>query len=154
MSGWDRFMDASNFLPIALNSPFYQAFVFSGMHEDGSREWGSCYVTGNSSSDYTGFGAYCKEGQEPICSHDVKIDGTWVSNANDPTQISPKEMIYRWTSLDNGKSVELHGIGTHSGVVPVVSGSPAPGAQPKEVFCQWYEASSSKTFARSMACIE
>jgi hypothetical protein len=147
MSGWDRFMDLSTFIPAVSTSAFYQAFVFSCTHPDGRREWGACYVIGSSSTNYTGFGAYCKEGEEPICAHEIEIEGKWVTNAQNPALISPASMIHRWTSPDTGKSVELHANPTHSGA--------ASGSGPtNELFCQWYEKNRSRKFARSMAAIE
>lgn len=148
MSGFDRFMDVSRFLPAVLLSPFYQAFVYSKCHEDGRLAWGACYVYGSGPDDYTGFGAYCIEGEEPVCSHDVEFDGTWVANANDRSQIAPLEMTYRWKSLDNGKSVELKAVPTHSTILDLGA------AKVGEVFCEWEEKSAPAGYARSMAAIE
>jgi hypothetical protein len=144
MSGWDRFMDQNTFLPVFAN-PIYIAFVFSGIDKHGVREWGASYFTGQSSTNYSSFGAYCREGEEPICSHEVKTDITYVSNANDPTKISPLKGVYRWTDLNNGKSVEIHATGTHSGLI---------GGGTNEVFLDWHEKHGAQKFVRSMAVWE
>jgi hypothetical protein len=137
MSGFDRFVTANTF-GAALANPLYQAFVFSGIHEDGRREWGASYITGTNSNNFSGFGAYCKEGEEPICSHDVHLDCTWVQNADNPTQIAPLNAVYRWEQ--NGRRAELHFNGTHSGG--------------REVFGTWRERNSPGRFVRSMAALE
>jgi hypothetical protein len=144
MSGFDRFLTSQTFLPVFAN-PLYQAFVFSGIHEDGTREWGASYFTGTSLTNYSSFGAYCRDGEAPIVSHDVKVDINYVSNANNPNQIQPKEAVYSWTDLDTGKSVHIHGRGTHSALLN--------GGAVGEVFVDWHE-NRSKPFARSMAAWE
>lgn len=144
MSGFDRFMDQNTFLPVFAN-PIFVSFVFCGIAADGRREWGGAYFTRQKSSDYTSFGAYCREGEEPICSHDVKTDITYVSNANDPTKIQPLEGTYRWTDLNNGKSVEMHVAPTHSAVV-------ASGIN--QLVVNWQEQHGAAKFVRSLGAWE
>jgi hypothetical protein len=130
MGGSDRFYD-----PTALGaafSEFYVAFVFSGVHPDGRREWGQVYIVDNKS-----FGVYVKDGERPIVSNNVKLNAVYVSNPADPTDIAPREL----TASFEGK--ELHWTGTSTAIPPST-----------DFFGPWYERHSSSDFVRSLGAVE
>ncbi len=136
-AGFDWFKTSDVFAS-ALANPLYMAFVYSGIHNDGKKEWGASYITGQDPDNFASFGVYCKDGDEPICTHDVQFEGTWVHNVNDPSQIRPLEMTYYLEQ--GGRKAELHFEATHS------TGNQAVG--------RWWSKKSSKTFARQMTAIE
>lgn len=70
LGGWDRM-----FRLTAMQASYGQLFfgiVCSGIRSDGCREWGCAMIFGKKS-----IGFYCKDGEEPVVSSDVKFKATW-----------------------------------------------------------------------------
>lgn len=149
LTGFDRFMTSDAFVSV-LGAPVYIAFVFSGIGEDGRREWGSTYLVGDSMNNFRSFGGYCRDGEEPICSHDVEADITWVRHAGDPTRVAPSGAVYRWKDLNSGKTVEIVCEATHSSRLKISS----TGHTLDHVGCDWRATSGAERFVRSLGAWE
>jgi hypothetical protein len=130
MGGSDRFYN-----PTALGaafSEFYIAFVFSGVHQDGRREWGQVYIVGNQS-----FGAYYKDGEVPVVSNNVQLEAVYVSNPANPNDIAPQSL----TASFEGK--QIHWTGTSTAIPPST-----------DLFGPWLARGSSSEFVRSLGAVE
>ncbi len=86
VGAWDRMYDMK--FEQAFQGKLFAAMSFAGVHADGMREWGMVARVGNA----RGFGYYCKDGEKPVVSTDVKIEADWapLPYINDGTMVLTK----------------------------------------------------------------
>ncbi|MGB4595346.1 MAG: hypothetical protein WBI14_05515 [Anaerolineaceae bacterium] len=94
VGAWDRMYDMK--FEQAFEGKLFAALSFAGVHPDGTREWGMVAKVGKN----RGFGYYCKDGEQPVVSTDVKMETTWIPlpYVNNGTMVYEKA-TYRFNGI-------------------------------------------------------
>ena len=87
LGGFDRTFQGAGWDYILKQKKFATHMFFAGIHPDGTREYGFLYVYEASTG-----GFYCKDGEEPIVSSEVKTQAMWetLPHADDNAQVLTK----------------------------------------------------------------
>lgn len=133
--GADRFFSAAAFADLVNHDNYYFANIVSGVAEDGTREYGCLYVVNGRTVAW-----YAKDGCEPKCSEDVKVEAKWVCDPNDPRQIAPEELTW---SFDD---VEVHWKAEYTVLYKADI--------PNNHFGGWYEKNGCRKFKHYLGAVE
>ncbi|MGV8049851.1 MAG: hypothetical protein AB2L21_05810 [Anaerolineaceae bacterium] len=71
LGAWDRMYSLD--FDDAVEGGLFTGISFSGIRSNGIREWGMVGIVGERR-----YGYYCKDGEEPVISTEVKFDANWI----------------------------------------------------------------------------
>ncbi|MVU80813.1 hypothetical protein GPX89_26610 [Nocardia sp. ET3-3] len=91
--GFDR-MYGAGAVDFVTSSPFIY-LAFSGVGPDGRREWGAVFVAGDK-----GAAMYCRDGDEPVTSTEVRLEARYARDPGNPSRISPSHAIFRFADKE------------------------------------------------------
>lgn len=82
LGAWDRMYSLD--FDDAVAGGLFAGLSFAGIRPDGIREWGMTAIVGE-----RGYGYYCKDGEKPVISTEVKFEADWIPlrYANDGTML-------------------------------------------------------------------